>query len=261
MMMKERDNLRKLALKTNSELYWSSFKRMRNVVTLKLRREKKHYYNNQFQENESNPKGTWKNLKRLLGKCGKGTGCTGAGLATTDLKVKCNMFNRFFVSCATNLRSICSTTVHAFKKWLPQTNHTEIFTFQQFTDSEVRTALRELKAKKATGVDGISIRLLKDGADVLAYPLTVLFNLSVQQCKTPGEWKKAKVTPLYKSGAKSDLKNFRPISVLPVVSKVLERLIHNQLASYFDENNLLCRFQSGFRKKRSTETAVTHFAD
>ena len=50
-LMKERDNLHKLALKTNSELYWSSFKRMRNAVTLKLRREKKHYYNNQFQEN------------------------------------------------------------------------------------------------------------------------------------------------------------------------------------------------------------------
>ena len=95
----------------------------------------------------------------------------------------------------------------------------------------------------------------------MSYPLTVLFNLSVQQCKIPGEWKKAKVTPLYKSGAKSDPKNFRPISVLPVVSKVYERLIHNQLASYFDENNLSCRFQSGFRKKHSTETAVTYFAD
>jgi hypothetical protein len=67
--MKERDNLHKLALKTNSELHWSSFKRMHNAVTLELRREKKHYYNNKFQENESNPKGTWKNLKRLLGKC------------------------------------------------------------------------------------------------------------------------------------------------------------------------------------------------
>ena len=54
--------------------------------------------------------------------------------------------------------------------------------------------------KKATRVDGIPSRLLKDGADVLAYPLTVLFNLSVQQCKIPGEWKKAKVMPLYKNG-------------------------------------------------------------
>ena len=68
-LMKERDNLHKLALKTNSELYWSSFKRMRNAVTLKLRREKEHYYDNQFQENELNPKGTWKNFKRSLGKC------------------------------------------------------------------------------------------------------------------------------------------------------------------------------------------------
>ena len=70
-----------------------------------------------------------------------------------------------------------------------------------------------------------------------------------------------KVTPFLKSGAKDNPQNYRPISVLPVVSKVLERLIHKQLASYFDEHGLLCMSQSGFRRKHSTETAVTYFTD
>jgi len=69
------------------------------------------------------------------------------------------------------------------------------------------------------------------------------------------------VTPLHKSGPKDDPRNYRPISVLPVVSKVLERLIHKQLAGYFDGHNLLCKSQSGFRRMHSTETAVTYFAD
>ena len=69
------------------------------------------------------------------------------------------------------------------------------------------------------------------------------------------------MTPLHKSGTKDDPRNYCPISVLPVVSKVLERLIHKQLASYFDEHNLLCKSQSGFGRLHSTETAVTYFAD
>ena len=77
----------------------------------------------------------------------------------------------------------------------------------------------------------------------------------------PTEWKKVKVTPLHKSGTKDDPRNYRPIFVLAVVSKVIERLIHKQLARYFDEHNLLCKSQSGFRRMHSTETAVTYFAD
>ena len=113
------------------------------------------------------------------------------------------------------------------------------FKLRKITVSEVRKALKELKSNKATGVDGIPSRLLKDGSDALASPLSVIFNLTIQQNVIPAEWKKAKVTPLHKSGTKDDPRNYRPISVLPVVSKVLERLIYKQLASYFDENKLL----------------------
>ena len=92
--------------------------------------------------------------------------------------------------------------------------------------------------------------------------ITVIFNLTIELNVIPAEWKKAKVTPLHKSGPKDDPRNYRPISVLPVVSKVLERLIHNPLhPGYFDGHNLLCKSQSGFRRMHSTETAVTYFAD
>ena len=87
------------------------------------------------------------------------------------------------------------------------------------------------------------------------------YALTIQKNVIPAEWKKAKVTPLHKSGTKDDPRNYRPISVLPVVSKVLESLINKQLSSYFDEHNLLCKSQSGVRRRHSTETAVTYFAD
>ena len=120
-----------------------------------------------------------------------------------------------------------------FFKWLPQTDRQEKFKLPKTAVSEVRRALKELKSQKVAGVDGIPSRLLKDGVDALASPLSVIFNLTIQQNFIHAEWKKAKVTPLNKSGTTDDPRNCRPISVLPVVSKVLERLIHKQLTSYF----------------------------
>ena len=258
-IMKERDHFHKLALKTNNELHWSSFKRLRNVVTLRLRKEKQRYFSEQLQETEGDSRGTWKNLKQLLGTGSKSTSATAR--TAVEAKEKCNIFNRFFVSCAEELRSVYRSNGQSFYKWLPQLEHTETFKLRNITVSEVWKALKELKPKKATGADGIPSRLLKDGAEALASPLSVLFNLTIQQNVIPVEWKKAKVTPLHKAGEKDDPKNYRPISVLPVVSKVLERLVHRQLAGYFDKHNLLCKSQSGFRRKHSTETAVTYFTD
>ena len=175
---------------------------------------------------------------------------------------KCNISNCFFVSYAEDLRSTHRSSARSFYKWLPQIDRPEKCKLRKITVSEVRKALKQLKSKKATGVDGIPSSLLKDGADALASPVPVNFNLlTIQQNVIPAEWKKAKVTPLHKSGTKDEPRNYRPIFVLQVLSKVLERLIHKQLASYFDDHNLHCKSQSGFRRMHSTETAVTYFAD
>ena len=142
-----------------------------------------------------------------------------AAHTANEAKDKCNIFNRFFVSCAEDLRSTYRSSVRSFSKWLPQIDRQEKFKLRKITVSEVHKSLKELKSKNATGVDGIPARLLKDGADSLASQLSVIFNLTIQQNVIPAEWKKVKVTPLHKSGTKEDPRNYRPISVLPVVSK------------------------------------------
>ena len=244
-LMVERNVIHKKAIKTNKELYWSEFKRLRNLVTLKLRKAKQRYYSNHLKENEGNQKETWKSLKDLLGNSKKSDSVT-TNLISEEKRVKSSNFNHFFVNVARNLTSAYASAGQCFRRWLRPTNHSEKFTIRDITVAETRKALKELKPRKATGLDGI--RLLKDAANVLAGPLTEIFNMTVGQGKIPKEWKKAKVIPVHKSGPRDDPGNHRPISILPVVSKVLERLIHGQLSAYLKRMNFLCENQSGFRR-------------
>ena len=118
-----------------------------------------------------------------------------------------------------------------------------------------------MKTNKAVGPDNISARLLRDAANVLAPPLRDIINLSFEKGRFPLCWKCAKVTALFKQGDKTDKDNYRPISILPTVSKVIERAVHSQLYGYLDSNNLLAVNQFGFRRARSTALALTKFTD
>ena len=143
-------------------------------MTLKPRKEKQRYFNEQLQETKGDSRGTWKNLKQLLGN-GSKSSSTAAGTAN-EAKDKCNNFNRFFVSGAEDLRSTYRSSALSFFKWLPQIDRPEKFKLRKIAVSQVRKALTELKSKKATGVDGIPSRLIIDGSDALASPLSVIFN-------------------------------------------------------------------------------------
>ena len=121
--------------------------------------------------------------------------------------------------------------------------------------------LKDLKANKATGLDKIPARLLKDSASVMAPSLTHIVNLSLLTGVVPDEWKKARVVPLFKSGGQEIMDNYRPISIHPVVSKIAEKAVNVQLQLYLKQNDLLSPFQSGFRQYHSTLTAVTFFCD
>ena len=118
--------------------------------------------------------------------------------------------------------------------------------------------LSRLKVTKASGPDGIIARRLTDAAPVIAKPVTYLVNLTISTGLIPTEWKDARVTPIFKSGARNDVNNYRPISVLPPVSRIMERAIQVQLLAFLTEHDLLSDYQSGFREKHSTETAVVY---
>ena len=142
---------------------------------------------------------------------------------------------------------------------LPQVK--EKFLFRSVKEEEILTELKNLKRKKATGLDNLPPGLLKDAAGVIAKPLTFIINLSLETGVVPTEWKMAKVIPIFKSGSMAEIDNYRPISILPTLSKILEKMVHKQLMKHLEFNGFLSEHQFGFRPNRSTELAVTLFTD
>ena len=103
--------------------------------------------------------------------------------------------------------------------------------------------------------------MIKDASQYIAAPLAYIINLSLSSGMYPAQWKNAKIIPVYKSGSISELNNYRSISILPTVSKIAECLVHDQLAKFLEDSNLLLPTQFGFRSKYSTGLAVTYFTD
>ena len=113
----------------------------------------------------------------------------------------------------------------------------------------------------ATGLDGISSKILRLSKNVIASTVTNIINKSFATGIVPDAWKEARVTPIFKAGDMTCISNYRPISVLPVISKIIERAVHEHLYSYLQKNNLLCTNQSGFRPKHSCQTALLNMVD
>ena len=105
-----------------------------------------------------------------------------------------------------------------------------------------------MPAAKATGLDSISCKVLKLSAEIIAPHIVNICNTSIETAQFPRSWKKARVVPLYKSGDSNDVTNYRPISVLPVLSKLLKRHVYNHFYAYLAESQLLQEEQSGFRQ-------------
>jgi hypothetical protein len=116
--------------------------------------------------------------------------------------------------------------------------------------------LSQLTGNKATGLDNISSKVVKIAAPVISDSLTYIFNQSIILCTFPNEWKVARIIPLFKNGKRNLAGNYRPISVLPAISKVMERILYNQLYEYLSLNNLLSEHQFGFQKFHSTASAL-----
>ena len=125
----------------------------------------------------------------------------------------------------------------------------------------MRAQLRRLKAGKAVGLDNIPARLLKDAADTVAKLITITLNASLQSGRVPYDWRAARVIPLCKKGKTEDMDSYRPISILPVLSKILEGAVHRQLYHHLQQHNSLSPYQCGFRKCHSNEFAALSFAD
>ena len=135
------------------------------------------------------------------------------------------------------------------------------FQLREITLEELEQTIFRMRNSGACGTDGVCVRMLKAGFPAIGGVILRIINSSITQSDIPGSWKHSTVRPLFKSGNPSDPANFRPISLVPVIMKVVERIVHQQLYLYLSHNHLLAPSQHGFRPRHSTETALLSVTD
>ena len=134
-----------------------------------------------------------------------------------------------------------------------QLNHVSI--------EKVRKILKSLSSSRSTAVDELDNFSVKLAADLIVWPLHHIVCLSIIQNKFPQSWKYSKVLPLYKKGDKLERKNYRPVSILSPLSKVLEKVAYEQIYGYFTRNHLFHQNLHGYRRNRATQTALIQMYD
>ena len=173
------------------------------------------------------------------------------------------MFSKYFASVAQILKANAIPLMNFVWRFTPQSSPrtNKVFSTGYVSKIFIEKELRSLVRNKATGIDDLPPGMLKDCAALIAKPLCHIINLSLRSSTIPSIWKVAKITPIFKSGNTSLTENYRPISVLLVLSKILEKAMHLELISYLEREKLLHDSQYGFRSKRSTKLASTLLCD
>jgi hypothetical protein len=270
--MNRKDQLLRKARKSKKKEGWELYKTAKNCCNNMVRKAKRDYHQTLLNENSKNPRKFWKAIKTVFpGNNNNKTSWSSLPFlegetldnANNSQTTKADTFCKFFSNIAKSLKET-TLPLQNFVWKLPvkilsKTN--KRFKFGYVSKIFVEKELRSLKRHKATGLDDLPPNLLKDTSAVIAKPLCYIINLSLQGGVVPTDWKMAKVTPIHKVGDTTKADNYRPISILPVLSKILEKAVHKQLVTYLEENSLLSEKQFGYRMKRSTELATTLLLD
>jgi hypothetical protein len=245
---------------------WARYRQTRNQTTQLARQRKTYHFTTQIEDNRGNSKAMWKVLKDLLPTKSASSAAPTLELnndIVTDLKEVCNVFNNYFIDIGARLSAsipaVYRNSVYYLQHYLDVYLHPPAnisFSFTPVSQNHVLKTMNCLSASKATGLDNIQVQILKLSARSIAPSLAYLFNFSLRSGVFPDEWKAAKVCPIHKKGSKLDPGNYRPVSVLPAISKIMERIVHDQLYSYLASNNLLSPQQSGFKKLHSCQTSL-----
>ena len=180
------------------------------------------------------------NYKRFIGKENKQTVVNElklGGNSLTNPKDIAEVSNDYFSNIGQNLASNqTDNTNFKFETYVKKAE-SEFTAFQPVTISQVYQLLTGLSNNKATGVDKISSKIIKIASSAIADSLTRIFNQAITLSSFLDKWKTARVIPLYKNGQRNLAENYRPIPVLPVISKIMEKILYNQLYNYLSNFN------------------------
>ena len=259
--MSTRDYLHRKALRSNDGRDWDEFKLYRNKVTSMARKAKEKYCKQSVFKCNGDSKKLWKTLHDILPSKESPTPSTITvdGEVYTSNEDIAHAFNKHFSSVATKLidTQCCNDFVNDVVDHDASINDSAEpeFELPAISVDFVCKEIDLMSEKKATGLDDVSCKLLKIAKPAIVNSLTYIMNLSLKTGVFPDTWKQAKVTPLHKGGDMS-VNNFRPITILPILSKIIEKAVHMHLYGYLSEHNLINENQSGFRPFHSTETCL-----
>lgn len=249
-LIKRRNKLRKRWLLFHDPEVHEMFISVRNEIKRKIKKAKVNHYNILFGDCD-NAKDMWKTVKNL-----------GVGKQNCDLEltVPVNDLNKHYTSVSTV--KYPEKVEMSIKKYSTEMNvhYDDRFYFKYVTPLEITNAITSIKSS-AVGVDNLSVQFIKLCLPVVLPVIEHLFNYSLQNSCYPKIWKQANIKPIPKMKNPTVCKDFRPVSILCVLSKALEKLVHEQIFNFVNSHNFLPEFQSGFRKGHSTTTALIKVLD
>ena len=210
-------------------------------------------------------KESWQIINQLLNKRSQSTNIVSLKDCSQSIYDKqgiSNKMNEYFCSIGEKLAADIDVTSNPLlSNEIIINDGGRIFDFCSINERKIQEAISKINIKKSFGYDNISGYFLKLAFPLISKTLALIFNASIETSTFPDIWKVARVTPIYKEGEKSDKSNYRPISVLPVLSRIFEKLIYDQLYQYLDGSGFLTSDQSGFRPLHSTATCLLKCTD
>ena len=177
----------------------------------------------------------WKTLRYLAPEKKADTEAT--SIKVNDNHIRCqemsNAFNDYFSTVGKSLHTTFSTAKKRkrSKTYLPNQS---LFVLRDTSANDIETIIKNLSLNKATGPDNLPAKLLKPVASIIASPITHILNQSFRTGSVPSQWKCARVTPIFKGGDKTCMENYRPISVIPILAKIMEKVAYDQAMKYLN---------------------------
>ena len=236
------------------------YKEQKNKTRKMIRQAQEDYYKDLFDEKQNGMKQMWKHLGSILNP--KRTNgphkilhLFANNTSITENSEIAETLNQHFCSIGDKLASKIPKAKKSFKSYLKSSPPNSFF-FKKIDPKQVLNIISALQVQKSPGIDGIPNKALKISAEVIVTPLTHIINHSLSKGVFPECLKTAKVIPLFKKGDETLCSNYRPISLLSCFHKLFEKVMKSKLLEYLDENNVLYKYQFGFRKTHSTNLAL-----
>ena len=240
------------------------FKKYRNALVKLIRSSKENHYKTYFQDYKNNIKLAWKGIKELI--CTKPSNNDKVKLlrindedVSDTLKIA-DTFNNYFGTIAESTKNKIVDSKRSYTDFLKNPNPKSMF-LKPTTATEVGKIISSLENSKATGPASIPTNILKLLSPTLSPMISKIINISFSTGIFPDCLKFADIIPVLKKGSKLLVENYRPISLLSNIGKIFEKTIHSRLSSFLEKNELLYKFQFGFRKKHNTNHALIHITE